>query len=118
MRINLSSSPSVFFAPIHDGGYTFGPEGTKLHTIILSLFSVRLKELPEWVYHLVATVAILHLTMAACLFLPGRLAPRLFTPIFSANFHLLWKLSWASCLAKWRNDIQTALDEQMRVSVL
>ena len=70
----------------------------------------------DWVYHLVASLAILHLVMAALSLLPGQLAPRLCTPIFRAIFRLLRKMSEARCLSKWRSDIQSALDEQMKVS--
>ena len=73
--------------------------------------------IPYWVYCLVASLANLHLVMAALIFLPGRLAPRLFTLIFRAIFCLLRKMSEVRCLSKWRSDIQTALDEQVEVSV-
>ena len=69
----------------------------------------------EWLYSLVAVFAILHWALAAVFLLPGRLAPRLFTPIFSALFRLLWKMSEASCLANWRDDIQAALLDQIKV---
>ncbi len=71
----------------------------------------------DWVYHLVASLAILHLVMASLFFLPGQLAPRLCTPIFRAIFRLLRMMSKASCLSTWRSEIQTALDNQMKVSV-
>ena len=75
------------------------------------------KEILYWVNYLVASLAILHLAIAALFFLPGKLAPRLCTPIFKASFRLLRKLSEARCLSKWRSDIQSALDEQMKVTI-
>ena len=69
----------------------------------------------DWVYDLVASLAILHLVMAALSLLPGRLAPRLCTPIFRAIFRLLRMMSEASCLFTWRSEIQTALEGHMKV---
>ena len=84
--------------------------------IILSL-SLDFEIIPNWVYYLVAILSILHLVMAALFFLPGRLAMRLYTPIFRAIFRLLRMMSEAPCLSKWKSDIQSAIDEQMKVSI-
>ena len=73
--------------------------------------------LRKWALHLVAGIAILHLAISALFFLPRRLAPRLCVPIFRAIFRLLRMMSETSCLSKWRSDIQSALDELMKVSV-
>ena len=86
-------------------------------TVFLVSLDVWRLGIPKWFFRLVASLTILHLAMAVLFYLPGQLAPRLCMPIIRAIFHLLRKMSEACCLSKWKSDIHSALDEQMKVSV-